>query len=448
MKRIASVLLILSLALAMALGLAGCSGAATPSVYCFFSFEGAQADAMKSIAREYTAKTGIPVTVETVSPGSYEEQLARALVQKDAPTIFQVDGPAGYSRFQEYTANLGDSEMYAHLLDEELAVSNEKGVFALPFGVEGYGIVVNTAIMDIYFLTDGAKVTSLDEIRSFETLRSVVEDMQGKKRELGIDGVFAATSLQEGQADRWSAQLLEVPLYYEWAAAGADLTDPKQTRSIEFSYGDQYRQIFDLYLNNSTLRPDEAGEATEADSLREFAQGEAAMMQNKNGIYQQILDVDSSVISPGDLTFLPIYIGAEGEGGQGICIVAEEYVCVNGNVRADNQKAALDFLSWLYTNNEGVAHVRDDLGFLAPYDTFPVEADATSPLTGRVLEMAADIDARNIPVQGSIYPGGSFREDFAAGLRAYAGGDKSWDEVRQSAVDSWAAQKKADPEEG
>lgn len=39
---------------------------------------------------------------------------------------------------------------------------------------------------------------NMDEIKNFATLKAVVEDMQARRSELGIEGVFAATSLAQG----------------------------------------------------------------------------------------------------------------------------------------------------------------------------------------------------------------------------------------------------------
>ena len=39
--------------------------------------------------------------------------------------------------------------------------------------------------------------------------------MQSKKDQLGIDGVFASTSLTPGEDWRWQTHLANLPVYYE-----------------------------------------------------------------------------------------------------------------------------------------------------------------------------------------------------------------------------------------
>ena len=70
--------------------------------------------------------------------------------------------------------------------------------------------------MDKYFKLDGAKAKSIDEINNFDKLKEVAEDMQSKKDELGIEGVFASTSLTPGEDWRWQTHLANLPIYYEY----------------------------------------------------------------------------------------------------------------------------------------------------------------------------------------------------------------------------------------
>ena len=65
----------------------------------------------------------------------------------------------------------------------------------------------------------------MDEIKNFNALKSVVEDMQKNADKLGIDGVFASTSLKTGEDWRWQTHLLNVPLYYELRGS-EDYNDP------------------------------------------------------------------------------------------------------------------------------------------------------------------------------------------------------------------------------
>ena len=114
-------------------------------------------------------------------------------------------------------------------------------------------IMANKLRQNHFELNDRKKsVNKMSEIVNFETLKTVVEDMTKHKKELGIDGVFASTSLSSGEDWRWQTHLLNVPLYYEYQNkdkhATLELLDAKE---IAFNYSNNYRNIFDLYTNNS-----------------------------------------------------------------------------------------------------------------------------------------------------------------------------------------------------
>ena len=48
-------------------------------------------------------------------------------------------------------------------------------------------------------------MASMDEVNNFAELKAVVEDMQKNAAALGIDGVFASTSLKAGEDWRWQS---------------------------------------------------------------------------------------------------------------------------------------------------------------------------------------------------------------------------------------------------
>ena len=64
--------------------------------------------------------------------------------------------------------------------------------------------------------------------------------MQARKAELGIEGVFASTSLNPGDDWRWQTHLANIPVYYEMRDKGtADL------ETLDFTYGENFKNIFD-----------------------------------------------------------------------------------------------------------------------------------------------------------------------------------------------------------
>jgi raffinose/stachyose/melibiose transport system substrate-binding protein len=412
------------------------------SVY-FLNFKPEQDAQYQAIAKEYTAKTGVAVKVVTAASGTYEQQLRSEIAKQDAPTIFQINGPVGFAAWRDYTADLKGSAIYSHLPDKSIAISENGGVYGIPFAIEGYGIIVNNKIINAYAALPGAKIKSLDEIKNFATLKAVVEDMQAKKAQLGIDGVFASTSLLPGEDWRWQTHLANVPVYYEFKNNNVDLSSEAATATIKFQYAQNFQNIFDLYLNNSTIAPAMTGSKTVNDAMAEFALGKAVMVQNGNWGYSQIAGVQGNTVNPADVRFIPIYTGMPGEETQGLCIGTENFFCINKNASAANQQASLDFLNWLYTSPEGKAHVAKDLGFIVPFDTFTDAEKPTDPLATQVMAWSANTAVQNVPWNFTVFPSQQFKDSFGANLLLYAQGQMSWNAVRDAMIAGWATEKAA-----
>lgn len=183
--------------------------------------------------------------------------------------------------------------------------------------VEGYGIIYNDAIMQKYFALPkrATNVSSMEEINSFDKLKAVVEDMTAHKTELGIEGVFASTSFSSGEDWRWQTHLANLPVYYEFMDKGISDSD-----TLDFTYAEQYRNIFDLYIHNSCTPQNALASKTVNDSMQEFALGKVAMVQNGNWAWGQISATEGNVVKAEDVHFLPIYTGVKGEESQGLLL--------------------------------------------------------------------------------------------------------------------------------
>ena len=409
----------------------------------FLNFKPEIAEVYDKIAADYEAETGVKVKVVTAASGTYEQTLKSEVAKSEPPTIFQINGPVGLQSWQDYCMDLKDTTLYSYLTDPNLAVTSGEGVYGIPYVVEGYGIIYNNAIMDKYFgLSDKAtKVNSVEEINNFDTLKSVVEDMTAHKDELDIKGVFASTSLAAGEQWRWQTHLANLPLYYEFneneefddsilAGLAAD--------EIEFKYAKNFKNVFDLYVDNSTTKKGLLGSKTVNDSMAEFALGQAAMVQNGNWAWELIDGVDGNVVKEEDIKFMPIYTGMEGEESQGLCVGTENYFAINSKVSEEKQKASLDFLEWLFSSEKGKDYITNELGFIAPFNTFTEDEKPADPLAREVL---AWMDKDSIVWTFAAFPSEDFKNYFGDALLEYAQDGKSWDEVVTVVKDSWKSER-------
>lgn len=427
------------------LTLTSCGNKSDAQVY-FLNFKPESATAYEELAKIYEEETGVKVKVVTAAANNYEQTLKSEIAKSNSPTIFQINGPVGYDNWEDYCLDLKDTKLYSFLSDQSLAIKDDGGVYAIPYVVEGYGIIYNNAILEKYFSLPNKKVniSSAAEIKSFDTLKAVVEDMTANKDSLGIKGVFASTSLASGEDWRWQTHLLNIPLHYEFY----EQDDAQNTSlllldadKIDFKYGKNYSAIFDLYTNNSTTKKTLLGSKSVADSMSEFALGEAAMVQNGNWAWSQIAGVKGNTVKESDIKMLPIYTGIPGEESQGISIGTENYFAINKKASAERREASIAFLEWLFSSETGKKYVTEKLGFITPFNTFTNNELPDDPLAKEISRYMSDETVTNTPWSFTGFPSDAFKKSVGGALLDYVQGDKSFDEVSKTIKDKWKSER-------
>lgn len=421
------------------LPLTGCGGESKDQITVrYLNFKPEIADKYQELATAYEQETGVKVIVDTAANNTYEQTLMAKMSTNEAPTLFQINGPRGYANWRDYCADLKGTQLYAHLTDKTLAVTDGDKVVGIPYVVEGYGIIYNTAVTDRYFaLADRqTAVQSMDEIRSFASLRTVVEDMQAHKAQLGLQGVFASTSLKSGEDWRWQTHLVNVPVYYEFKERQVDLTSD-DTKELQFQYAEQFKNLFDLYIHNSVTEPKLLGSKTVTDSMSEFALEQCAMVQNGNWAWSQIQDVPGNKVKGENLRYLPLYTGVTGEEQQGLCIGTENFYAINAKADEASQKAAADFIYWMYSSDKGKQYVTHEFGFIAPFDTFTGADKPEDPLARLVMDWMSREGVTSVPWNFTLFPSQTFKENFGNSLLKYAQGTKDWAQVKADMIADW-----------
>ena len=438
--------LILSLiCIASCISLAGCGERKETLVY-YLNFKPESAAVYEELAKKYEEETGVAVKVVTAAANTYEQTLKSEIAKSDAPTIFQVNGPIGYDAWKDYCLDIKDSKLYSFLTDKSLAIKDGEGVYGIPYVVEGYGIIYNNAIMEKYFNLTSKKtdINSVAEINSFEKLKAVVEDMTAQKEALGIEGVFASTSLSSGEDWRWQTHLLNVPLYYE-VVENDNENDPTlnllDAKEIKHNYSENFQNLFDLYINNSVTAKTLLGSKSVADSMAEFALGQVAMVQNGNWGWSQISGVKGNTVKESDVKMMPMYMGVEGEESQGICIGTENYFAINKNVSKEKQEASLKFLEWLFSSETGKKYVSEKLGFITPFNTFTDAEQPADPLAKEIVRYLSDENYNNIPWIFTAFPSEAFKKDVGNALLEYAQGTKKWEDVEKTVISKWKSER-------
>lgn len=200
------------------------------------------------LGKAFEKETGIPVQIQTGGT-DYDATLRSELSKKAAPTMFQADGPSFMSSFQKYAKDLSNSDIYKQLDKnyKNRALTNDEGKpIAIPYATESYGIIYNKALLKKYFDASWSTVKSAEDINNFKALKTVADEIQAHKDEIGVKGAFSSAGLDTSSAFRYNFHLPSVPLYYEYADDGVDMT--KVPSSVKGTYVKKMKNIFDLYI--------------------------------------------------------------------------------------------------------------------------------------------------------------------------------------------------------
>ena len=426
-KKLLSLLLVAAMAVTALVGCGGGSDegnagadAEVGKVY-YLNFKPEQGDAWVALAEAYTAETGVEVQVVTAASGEYETTLMSEMGKSEAPTLFQVNGPVGLANWKDYCYDLSGSDIYGQLTSDAFALKEGNTVHGIAYVIESYGIITNKTLLEKAGYT-------VDDIKSFADLKKVAEDITARQAELGF-AAFSSAGMDGSSDWRFKTHLANLPIYFEYQADGIGTTD-----AIKGTYLDNYRAIWDLYINNSTCAPAELSAKTGDDSRNDFLEGKAVFFQNGSWEYGSLAEK----YSDDELTMIPIYIGVGDEATQGLCTGTENYWCVNGQASEADIQATLDFMNWCVTSEKGTAAMANEMGFVIPFKAAVESPNHFVKVDNELTAAGKTPVAWNFPTM----PSEEWKNGVGSALTAYAADqtDANWANVVAAFVDGWAAE--------
>ncbi|MBQ4105187.1 MAG: extracellular solute-binding protein [Clostridia bacterium] len=422
----------LLLAVLMVASLAACGGGAdtdgtdaakTGSVY-WLNFKPEADEALQKIAATYKAETGVEVTVVTAASGEYESNLTAEMDKSNPPTLFVVGNTAAVKTWGEYCYDLKGTDVYNELTTDDFTLYDESGkACSIGYCYESFGIIVNKALLK----EAGYEIT---DITNFESLKKVAEDIHARAAELGFDA-FTSSGLDDSSSWRFSGHLANMPLYYE----GRDDKWTECPAEIKGTYLDNFKNIWDLYINNSAVAPDSLATAG-YDAEAEFGKGEAVFYQNGSWEYANLTGTYG--MKAEDLQMIPIYCGVEGEENAGLCSGTENCWAVNAKASEENIQATLDFMKWMVTSEAGTACMAEQFGEI-PYKGAAANENVFFQNAAKCLEEGKYSVAWTFNYTPNV---NDWRGTLVDAMVQYcAGGD--WAAVETAFVNGWATQYQA-----
>ena len=408
---------------AMSVGTLGACGSSSSSddgkgkVY-YLNFKPESNDEWQKLAKDYTKETGVEVKVQTAASGTYEQTLKSEIAKSEAPTLFQVNGPVGYQNWKSYTDDMTDTEPYKQLINKDVALKDGSKVVGVPYAMETYGLIYNKDLLAKYIATDGAKIKDVKDIDNF----------QAKKDQLGVKGAFTSAGFDSSSDWRFKTHLANLPLYYEFK----DDNITKQPATVKGTYLPEYKNIFDLYLKDSTTEPTQLSSKTGDDATSEFSLGEAVFYQNGTWAWT---DLQKNGMKAESIGMLPIYTGVKGEENQGLATGSENYWCINSKASDADKQATKDFLKWVVTSKTGIESLSSAMGFTTPFKSFS-DVKSDNPLVQAAVE-DQNSDKTAVSWNFTMMPSEEWKNQLGSALLEYAQGTGDWDAVKTAFVDGW-----------
>ena len=443
-------LIAMLLALVMVIGLVACGGEKAPatdpktdapatdapatdapaaegSVY-WLNFKPESDEALQEIAKMYTEETGVAVKVVTAASGTYNETLTAQMDKSDAPTMFVVGNTAAVENWGDYCLDLTGTDLANELNTDAYMLYDADGkLCSIGYCYECYGIIVNKELLVKAGYAE-------DYIVNFETLKEVAEDVHARAAELGFDA-FTSAGMDGSSSWRFTGHLINLEYYYESVDAPEAWTSCPA--SIEGTYMDNYRNLYDLMVvNSATDRADLANGGF--DAAAEFANGEALFYFNGNWEWSGLSEKG---MKAENLSMIPYYCGVEGEEKAGLNCGTENYWAVNSEASEEDIAATLAFMKWLVTDPEASALAVGTFGVM-PYKN---AAESTNPFLADA-NAYANAGHYTMPWVTNYQPNvDAYRATAVSALNAYNADptDENWASVVTAFVDGWAVQYQA-----
>ncbi len=396
------------------------SAEATGSVY-WLNFKPESDEVLQQVAAMYTEKTGVEVKVVTAASGTYSQTLTSEMDKSAPPTLFVIGNQAGVKDWADYALDLTGTAIEQELNTDAYNLYAEDGkLVSIGYCFECYGIIVNPDL-----LTKAGH--SVEEIKNFETLKAVVEDIHARAAELGFDA-FSACDMDDSSSWRFTGHLANLEYFYEERDDGGWTECPA---SLKGTYMENFKNLYDLCINNSTQDPTSLATGGH-DSEAEFKEGKAAFFVNGSWEYSAVSETVPNA------TMIPYYCGVEGEEKAGLNCGTENCWAINAKASEEDQKATMDFMVWCVTDPEASRLLVDSFGVM-PYKNavestngFLAAADKYTADGCYVMDWATNYQP-NVD---------TYRAGLVSALNAYNSdqSDANWESVRVAFVDGWAAQ--------
>lgn len=394
-----------------------------------FQFKVEIAKELKEAVETYEENnSNVKINLETVGGGDdYGAALRAKFASGWEPAIFNVGGPQDVEDWMHKLEDLSDEPWVELALPGVLdGVISDGGIYGMPYNMEGYGFIYNNRIFE-------AAGIDASSIQDFDSLEKAVKELDQKIKAGDLKDEFPQLEavFELPAKEKWVTGLhtSNVFLGQEFESS----IDAYNSDTVEFKYGEQFKQIIDLQANYSSSS-EKKEQLTSVDYATQVDQGLAiervAIIQQGNWIYPEVESIDPEVAE--NLGILPIPV----KGAKEDCIPVgvPMYWAINKDQDDAVKDAAKDFINWLYTSDEGKNFVVNKFHFIPPLSGYE-DVRPEDALGAAVLEYSES--DKVIPWVFMGYPTGWGEDILGMNIQVYLAGGTSWDDMLKTCIEEW-----------
>ena len=356
-------ILALLLAVAMMATLVACGGDSGDSgssgdgvVVTIFNSKSEIQSQFEEMAEEYNASHD-GVTLEVYySSDTVAAHMASKYSSNEPYVLSMVDAKDIYSLGPDHAIDLSDE---SYVGDTKYAITIDDQVLGVPFCIEGRGLMYNAdAIEKITGETfDPTKYTTLDAFKELidELKAGGMEAPCGvMKEDWSLAGHFFSEIYEEQE---------DVNAFVDSLYAGeADLANNEKFNSL--------MDTFDV-LRDNNYAADSAIAAERETSEQKLASGEIAFMFGGNWDWAVLNEYEPSE----NMGLMPVPQNTDDGTNEKLVGGGSKYLFIDSsdNVTDEQRQAAKDFLTWLYTEEDGNTFLTETCGVVPAFSSIPVE---------------------------------------------------------------------------
>lgn len=336
--------------------------------------------------------------VEVKILGSAGDQLIQTLQSqfgsdpKTAPTIFTCQSGSEFDNFFNYMAPMDSSKSIQYMVESQVEGSKKDGTtYGLPMAVEGFGLVYNKSIFEKAGVDPAGIKTMEDLVAACEKISKV----EGVKKPVAFSKETYFTFMQPFN---WPFAVMSD---YKDAIAKVGKGELKLKDIPEVK---KYAEGLSKLMPYTNLALDSYD-----DAVAGFAQGQYAMIHQGNWVQGVLDNYKDTIKFEYGMIGMPI-------NGNGIAVGNTNYFHVNKYATEAQQKGAIAFMDWLFTDPAGQKYVTDEFKLIPAYSNF--DTSNLSPLSKDVSKYSSE--GNTVPWTFGLFPSGMDKDGTTAMQKFYA----------------------------